>query len=200
MTTSAEANETAESLEKEMKEMKQYIDELDKRITTLQSTAFTLANYFFVFQGVIITIICNSSRVVLRASHRWFPFTLSILAVVLNLSALINIGLKYFQAKAQQTKFLYLYNRKEQRRKCLQQHVSPPESPDDLYRDRIKEFEPYLFLGISTIFFVAFTAVVLTGCWKFLNTEGEIGLNLPNNDKCARLCGNTNCISICTEN
>ncbi|KAK4595169.1 hypothetical protein RGQ29_018779 [Quercus rubra] len=179
MTTSAEANETAESLEKEMKEMKQYIDELDKRI---------------------ITIICKSSGVVLRASHRWFPFTLSILAVVLNLSALINIGLKYFQAKAQQTKFLYLYNRKEQRRKCLQQHVSPPESPDDLYRDRIKEFEPYLFLGISTIFFVAFTAVVLTGCWKFLNTEGEIGLNLPNNDKCARLCGNTNCISICTEN
>lgn len=174
MATPAEANETVESLEKEMKEIKQYIDQLDKRITSLQTTAFTLANYFFVFQGVIITIICTSSRVVL---HRWFPFSLSILAVVLNLSALINIGLKYFQAKAQQTQFLYLYNIKERRRKCLQQHVSLPESPDDLYRDKMKEFEPYLFLGISTIFFFAFTAIVLTGCWIILNPEGKNGHN-----------------------
>lgn len=202
MDTSAEANETPESFEKEKKEMKQSIDELETRITSLQSTAFTLANYFFVFQGVIITIICNSSRVVLRASDRWFPLTLSILAVVLNLSALINIGRKYFQAKAEQKLFLYKYNRMEQeRQKKMQQHVSPQESAsDEPYRDKMKEFEPYLVLGISTIFFLAFSAIVLTGCWKFLNPEGEFGHNLPNNDKCTRLCGNTNCISICTEN
>lgn len=199
MATSAEANETAESVEKEMKEMKTYIDELDTRITSLQSTAFTLANYFIVFQGVIITIICNSSREVLRASYRWFPFSLSLLAVVLNLSALIKIGLKYFRAKAQQTQFLYKYNRKEQQRQGFQTFDSPPQSPDEI-PDRMKKFEPHVFLGISTIFFVAFTAIVLTGCWKFLNPEGEIGHNLPNNDKCTRLCGNTNCISICTEN
>ena len=200
MATSAEANETvAESLEKEMK---QYIDELDKRIANLQSTAFTLANYFFVFQGVIITIISNSSRVVLRDSHRWFPFTLCILAVVLNLSALITIGRKYFQAKAQQTKFLHMSDRMEQKRmeKLLLHFTTPESSSDGTYGDRMKKFESYLVLGISTIFFLAFSAIVLTGCWKFLNPEGEIGHNLPNNDKCTRLCGNTNCISICTEN
>lgn len=196
MSTSAEANETRESCEEKMKEMKKAIDELETRITSLQSTAFTLANYFIVFQGVIITIICNSSRV---ASNRWFPFTLSILAVVPNLSAFIMIGRKYIQAKALQTQFLYKYDRMKEQHNNLQR-VSPPESTDEPYTDNMKKFEPRFVLGISTIFLLAFTAIVLTGCWKFLNPEGEIGHNLPNNDKCTRLCGNTNCISICIDN
>ncbi|KAG8375493.1 hypothetical protein BUALT_Bualt10G0105600 [Buddleja alternifolia] len=60
----------------------------------LQKEAFQLANYYFVFQGVIFTAFYNMPSD-LKCKYHWIPFTLSLLAGSLNLCALTTIALKY---------------------------------------------------------------------------------------------------------
>ncbi|KAK1550514.1 hypothetical protein Q3G72_020333 [Acer saccharum] len=80
--------------EKKFEEVKKIIEEQEDRLQKLQSTGFQLANYYFVFQGVILTASCNGTTS-LKCKDRWFLFTVSLLAAVLNLVALVIIGLKY---------------------------------------------------------------------------------------------------------
>ncbi|KAK7821670.1 hypothetical protein CFP56_037498 [Quercus suber] len=87
-----------ERLVKQKEEPSAVIEKIDTRLNNLQSSAFALANYYFVFQGVILTIICNGAKN-LKPSDRWFLFTISILAVLLNLFALIKTGIKYIETK-----------------------------------------------------------------------------------------------------
>ena len=87
-----------ERLVKQKEELSAVIQKIDMRLNNLQSSAFALANYYVVFQGVILTIICNGAKN-LKPSDRWFLFTISILAVLLNLSALIKAGIKYIENK-----------------------------------------------------------------------------------------------------
>ena len=87
-----------ERLVKQKEELKAIIQKIDTRLNNLQSSAFTLANYYFVFQGVILTIICNGAKN-FKPSDCWFLFTISILAVLLNLFALIKTGIKYIETK-----------------------------------------------------------------------------------------------------
>ncbi|KAL0405123.1 UNVERIFIED_CONTAM: hypothetical protein Slati_3826200 [Sesamum latifolium] len=53
-----------------------------------------LANYYFVFQGVIFTTFYNSPPDV-KCCFRWLPFTLSFLAGSFNIWALFTIAFKY---------------------------------------------------------------------------------------------------------
>ena len=87
-----------ERLVKQKEELSAVIEKIDTSLNNLQSSAFALANYYFVFQGVILTIICNGAKN-LKPSDRWFLFTISILAVLLNLFALIKTGIKYIETK-----------------------------------------------------------------------------------------------------
>jgi translation initiation factor 2B subunit (eIF-2B alpha/beta/delta family) len=96
--------EMKERLEKKEKKLTARIAEQDKFLNDIQSSAFSLANYYFVFQGVILTIVCNGAQN-LKPSNRWFLLTLSILAVLVNLFALIQIGIKYIDTKASQEIF-----------------------------------------------------------------------------------------------
>ena len=66
-----------ERLVKQKEELSAVIQKIDTRLNNLQSSAFALANYYFVFQGVILTIICNGAKN-LKPSDCWFLFTLSI--------------------------------------------------------------------------------------------------------------------------
>ncbi|KAL6296564.1 hypothetical protein ACE6H2_004706 [Prunus campanulata] len=86
--------EKEEKLEKKIKELETTIGEQDDGLNYLQSSAFQLANFHFVFQGVILTAIVNGNSA-LRCSDRWFLFTLSLLAALLNLFSLLVIGGKY---------------------------------------------------------------------------------------------------------
>ena len=87
-----------ERLVKQKEELSPVIQKIDTRLNNLQLFAFALANYHFVFQGVMLTIICNGADN-LKPSDRWFLFTISILAVLLNLFALIKTGIKYIETK-----------------------------------------------------------------------------------------------------
>ena len=87
-----------ERLVQQKEELSTVMEKQDTRLNNLQLSTFALANYHFVFQGVILTIICNCAKN-LKPSERWFLFTVSILAVLLNLFALIKTGIKYIETK-----------------------------------------------------------------------------------------------------
>ncbi|PIN13566.1 hypothetical protein CDL12_13801 [Handroanthus impetiginosus] len=65
-----------------------------EHIRHLQKEAFQLANYYFVFQGVIFTAFYNTPSQV-KCRYHWVPFTLSLLAGGLNLCALSTIAYQY---------------------------------------------------------------------------------------------------------
>ncbi|TMW92876.1 hypothetical protein EJD97_012448 [Solanum chilense] len=73
--------------------MAKLVDEYKERLQHLQNTIFQLANYYFVFQGVILASISHSSS--LNCSNRWFLFSLSLFAAVINLYAIFSMGRKY---------------------------------------------------------------------------------------------------------
>ena len=83
---------------KRKEELSAIIQKIDTHLNNLQSSAFALANYYIVFQRVTFTIICNGAKN-LKPSNRWFLFTISILAVLLNLFVLIKTGIKYIENK-----------------------------------------------------------------------------------------------------
>ncbi|KAL4608003.1 hypothetical protein ACB092_09G216200 [Castanea dentata] len=202
-----ETHKELERRQKEETELKAIMAEKDMRLNNLQSSAFKLANYYFVFQGVILTIVCNGSETSLKKSDRWFLFTVSIIVVVLNSAALIKTGIKYIKTQADQEVLKLHLNAVFASIGTLERKIKSPESirkiyipPEDEKRAR-KETERngYNYLAICMIFFLGFAAVVFVGCWKFLGTQNEVGFNLPSNDKCIRLCNSAKCLNICSE-
>uniref|UniRef100_A0A2N9FJP6 Uncharacterized protein n=1 Tax=Fagus sylvatica TaxID=28930 RepID=A0A2N9FJP6_FAGSY len=167
-----------ERLEKRKEKLNARIDKQDKRLNDLQSSAFSLANYYFVFQGVILTIVCNGAEN-LKPSNRWFLLTLSILAVLVNLFALIQIGIKYINTKGDQLFFKSKLN--DVQLEISKLDPTPEEELSDekakseqlkIYINKIKQ-EHYLYLAFYIITFLGFAAVVLVGCWKFLGNQNE---------------------------
>lgn len=60
----------------------------------LEKEAFQLANYYFVFQGVIFTAIYGEPSE-LKCRYRWLPIALSALAGSINFVAILRIAWKY---------------------------------------------------------------------------------------------------------
>ena len=179
-------------LQKRKEKLTARIAEQDKFVNDIQSSAFSVANCYFVFQGVLLTIVCNGAQN-LKPSNRWFLLTLSILAVVVNLFALIQIGIKYIAAKVSKEKFesrlekvkkeiLLLKRGKD--KKCIPcdkkditlEEGIPCDKKDKKSKQlKIKLSERYLtiYVAIYIIIFLGFAAVVLVGCWKFLGKQNE---------------------------
>nr|POE97685.1 hypothetical protein CFP56_06498 [Quercus suber] len=199
-----------ERLENQKEELKKKLADLDPLLNNLRSTAFQLANYYFVFQGVILTIVCYGSETALKKSDRWYVVTLSILAVVPNSAALIKTGIRYIENQVNQDVILLNINhvygyivRLEGIIKSTEPNRKISISP--ISRESVKTEEEnstrrgYAYLAICMIFFLGFTALVLVGCWKFIGTQNEDGFNLPSNDKCIWLCNGAKCLNICSE-
>ncbi|GMY13814.1 ATP-dependent RNA helicase ddx56 [Fagus crenata] len=160
-------------LEKREKNLIAIIAKHDKRLNDLQSSAFSLANYYFVFQGVILTIVCNGAQN-LKPSNRWFLLTLSILAVLVNSCALIQNGIKYIETKASQERFSSRLNglTLEEGIPCDEKDKNSGQSKIEDYI-KYKKHKRYFYLAIYIIIFLGFAAVVLVGCWKFLGNQNE---------------------------
>lgn len=181
----------------------------DTLLNNLRSSAFALANYYFVFQGVILTIVCYGSETSLKKSDRWFLFTLSILAVVPNSAALIKTGIRYIENQARQNVVLSEINQLygeillKKRAESTDQSRKFSRSPNSHeVAERLMKVSTrrgFTYLAICMIFFLGFTALVLIGCWKFIGTQNEDGMNLLYNDKCIRLCNGAKCLNICSE-
>uniref|UniRef100_A0A2N9F8B5 Transmembrane protein n=1 Tax=Fagus sylvatica TaxID=28930 RepID=A0A2N9F8B5_FAGSY len=161
-----EDEEEIQKLEKKEKHLDTIIEGQDKRLNDLQSAAFNIANYYFVFQGVILTIVCNGSQT-LKPSDRWFLFTLCILAVLLNLFAFFKIGNKYNKTKAEQEDIVSQRNQVYQNIQKLRRDDKPTEKFINHFEQRKRN----IYLGLFIIFFLGFAVVVLVGCWKFLGNQ-----------------------------
>ncbi|KAI8566273.1 hypothetical protein RHMOL_Rhmol02G0027300 [Rhododendron molle] len=73
------------------KEIQERIERLTKLISSLQITAFQLANFYFASQAVVFTALTGDSTS-LVCRDLWFPMVLSLVPAVLNITALSVIG------------------------------------------------------------------------------------------------------------
>ena len=166
------------------------IREQEKRLQDLQSTIFHLANYFFVFQGVILTATFNGSSS-LRCEDRWLPFTLSLFAATLNLVAL---GIKRF--KYMRTRIELDYNYCERNELVRITEISPGTSsawtqePRNC-KDPYKTIQRHICFIVCMLLFVGFAAITLFGCWR-INCRNNAGT-----DNCINFCGGGRCLRLC---
>ncbi|BFG18771.1 hypothetical protein CerSpe_050460 [Prunus speciosa] len=86
--------ELKENMDKRKQELQTTIEKQNDQVNHLQTSAFNLANYYFVFQGLILGPIVTATNA-LRCSDRWFLFSLSLIAAILNLVSLLVIGSNY---------------------------------------------------------------------------------------------------------
>ncbi|KAF5951135.1 hypothetical protein HYC85_009079 [Camellia sinensis] len=189
-------------LAKNLKKMQTIIEKQDERIEKLQSTAFQLANFYFIFQGVIFTVVSNGSSAV-KCDDWWFPFLLSLIATSLNLFALLVIGTKYKRSLDHQEENCRHYQEYEQRllqrgsRQQAAQNRPQQQAATDPFTKKIRSV--YLFLCMSL--FVVFSVLTLIGCWWNRCKEMHDVKNLRggNDDKCVKLCDRERCIRVCPD-
>ncbi|KAL2236836.1 UNVERIFIED_CONTAM: hypothetical protein Sindi_0875300 [Sesamum indicum] len=78
--------------------LEEELDKKEEKILKMEASVFQLANYYFVFQGVILTAIIKGSSSSLNCKHFWLPFSMSLVGAILNLSTLFIIANKYKEA------------------------------------------------------------------------------------------------------
>lgn len=205
---SANAREKEEN-ERRLEGLREVVNEQESRLQNLQSTAFRLANYYFVFQGVILTAICNGSTS-LKCSDRWFLFCISLLAATLNLVALSIIGLKYLRNIEQRDQNwrecnlvhgqIYLQVRSAQTQRAAasspNEHRQINIIQSTLYDDPFKRFKRKVCFICCMFLFLCFASIMLAGCWFIVCRKDE---SEDKNDQCIKLCRGAKCVSICTE-
>ncbi|KAF7112544.1 hypothetical protein RHSIM_RhsimUnG0218700 [Rhododendron simsii] len=79
------------------------VQNLSGRISSLQKSAFTIANYYFVSQAVVFTALSTNTSLVCH--NCWFPLFLSLLPGGFNLFAFFMIGQEYIETKILQKKW-----------------------------------------------------------------------------------------------
>lgn len=189
-------------LEKKIEELKTIIGQQDGRLNHLQSSAFQLANFYFVFQGVILTVISNGSSA-LRHSDIWIPFVLSILAAILNLFSVYVIGIEYLRTLDQRDRSLWKQDKKNA---ALQNLTAGTQNSNNqgnhgrFHVDAYKKCKRSTTFVICVLLFLAFAVTMGVACWRVNRNRAAEGKLPPNvNGKCLRLCDGSNCISICSQ-
>ncbi|XP_057960209.1 uncharacterized protein LOC131152377 isoform X2 [Malania oleifera] len=152
-------NFNREEKEQRYKEMKDKLYKQDERIRTLQSSAFQLANFYFVFQGVILTSIFNSSGA-LATVDRSFLFLLSLLAALLNLCVFYTTARKCMKLMNEHDKNLDLCAKL---RSELIEPRGTTTGPLDV--DKFDKFKRGSYLVLCMAFLLIFTLLTLVGCW-----------------------------------
>ncbi|KAL6345026.1 hypothetical protein AAG906_007757 [Vitis piasezkii] len=175
--------------EKKVEEMRSIVEKQEKRIQSLQSNTFKLANFYFVFQGVILTAISG-------------------LKYTRTLSQQHENQLEYQDA------FQQLHNLRtshvQSQTPVPSNSENPPSVPSnsesqltstnsvEQNKDHFTEAKHYLVFVICFILFVAFLCVTMISCWKIL-CGGDECENLPDDEKCINLCDGAKCIRVCRE-
>ncbi|XP_045822095.1 uncharacterized protein LOC123914978 [Trifolium pratense] len=159
-------------LDEDIKALKKELEKQQGHLTQLLSNGFQLANYYFVFQGVILTTLCNRSTI-LKCSDRWFLATLSALAATVNLFALVSNGIKYNRIFSEHAKIWTKCNELQVEKETLKTPNSktptdPPSGQKVLHVDDCETKILWVILFLSMIFFLSFAIIVFVGSLKFL--------------------------------
>ncbi|KAJ7966129.1 ATP-dependent RNA helicase ddx56 [Quillaja saponaria] len=198
-----QADREKKKVEKGIEELETVLEELGKRQSDLQSNAFQLANYYFVFQGVILSAIWNwnaSQRT--KCSSRWFILSLSSIAAVINLVALCLIGSKYNQTITLHRRNTSKFNElKKNLSKLELELASNAKSIPAADGDHIDDYEETMrrtVLYFCMSLFVAFAVIVLVACFKVPCMSHTTGQYSTNSDKCMTVnCDGGKCLHIC---
>ncbi|KAK9928785.1 hypothetical protein M0R45_025905 [Rubus argutus] len=190
------------TLKKKIEELKTITKEQDDRLNHLQSNAFQLANFYFLFQGVILTVISNGSSA-LRHSDIWIPFVLSIFAAIVNLFSVFVIGIEYLRTIEQRDRSLWKQDKKYTQ---LQKLMSRPQNSNNhedhvqFQVDGYRKCKRITTFVICELLFLAFAVTMGVACWRVNRSRAAEGKLPPHvNGKCIRICDGSNCISICSE-
>ena len=148
------------------------IAETKQRIQTLETSIFQLANYYFVFQGVVFTVVFNGSSHV-KCHFRYVVFSLSLIAAILNLVALIFNGERLISL------FKDLGTKEDEWRKMV---------------DRKKEKKE-----TSCRMAVRYVVLILTLClmtgFASVNAYGTLKILCYENQQC--ICSSKECVKLC---
>ncbi|KAL9177197.1 hypothetical protein ABFS82_01G043500 [Erythranthe guttata] len=131
------------------------IEEKEEQILKMEASVFQLANYYFVFQGVMLTAIINGSSSTLKCRHFWLPFCLSLIGAVLNIGTLLTIADKYKEALIQL----------DERTLIFYQHVYPKTFKRMHIENRKKKTWRNTIMVISMILFFLFALLNLIASW-----------------------------------
>ncbi|KAI8568960.1 hypothetical protein RHMOL_Rhmol02G0241500 [Rhododendron molle] len=166
---------------KKLSEYDTIVQNLSGRIISLQKSAFTLANYYFVSQAVVFTALSSNSSLVCR--DVWFPLFLSLLPGALNLFAFFKIGQEYIETMISQEEYKQL--------RADHQVVMSGQIPDrtqdpNAENTRIVKKEKNERLLYRCMYAFGFLAVVVAvGSLWMLCGESII---VKHNTKCVKLC------------
>ena len=147
-------------LVKQRKELSAAIEKQETHLNNLHSSAFGLANYYIVFQGVILTLISNGAKN-LKPSDRWFLFTIYILAVLLSLFALIITGIKYIDAIGFREFLFFRQNRVYDKIFAIDHRYEDEKDSRKPEGHKERELRRYIYLAVCMIPFIGFAGVVL---------------------------------------
>ena len=162
-------NKELERLVTQKEELSAVIEKIDMRLSNLQLFTFVLANFYFVFQGVMLTIICTYAEQ-LNPPFGWFLFAISILAVLFNLFALIITGIKYVETKGNREFFEFRLNKVNMKIFKLDFNYEDEYDIEKPVGYGDHQLKRSIFLAFCWIFLLSFTVVVLV-CyfWNLLH-------------------------------
>jgi F0F1-type ATP synthase assembly protein I len=162
-------------LKEKIKLLEKVMEKQEERMSKLQTNGFTLANYYIVFQGLILTTISSRSTI-LRCSDSWFLIALTVLAAVLNLIALESVGSNYNRICYQLEITSYECNRLQQERRLLNpiNHPPAPSGSDEIYIDQFQSKCRRIKLYACLLCFFSFAIInVVAGTRIFICENRE---------------------------
>ncbi|KAK4389061.1 hypothetical protein Sango_2243100 [Sesamum angolense] len=77
--------------------LKEERDKIEEQILKMEANIFQLANYYFVFQGVILTAVVKGSSSSFKCKYVWLPFCMSVIGTTLNYTTLLIMADKYME-------------------------------------------------------------------------------------------------------
>lgn len=212
-------------LKDQQNKLKKLLGEQDGRIQNLQSSAFQLANYYFVFQGVVFAAISNTTT--LTCSDAWFVFVISLVAAVLNIVALFFISRSYIRAKDTYDEtwsecnklglLLENTNTSQNDNNAAQSELtssplisgesSQKQSPtngagrteDITQQNSGARRKRYAVMAVCMALLLLFTVVVLSGPWVIICKHDKSRRDIIKRDKsnCVKLCNGYTCMLFC---
>lgn len=127
------------------------VEKQEDRVLKLEASVFQLANYNFVFQGVILSAVISGASI-LKCRHFWFPLSLSLIGAVLNFVTLLTISQKYNHYLNQLDRKIEIWYR-----------VAYQSCNVDRLREKHRKQKMYRKLALvsSMILFLAFSAIMV---------------------------------------
>lgn len=145
------------------KELEGINDRQEKRVQYLESNVYVLATFYLVFQGVVLTAVSQSSS--LKCHRWWIPFTLSLLAALINGFALTNRIVKYVRTKNELDK-----NRIDLENMKRRIHAGT-STLNQLGKPKVeasKLLQRYLYVAMIVLALIGFTITMLVACHQIL--------------------------------